>query len=255
MIAFQNHSLSYSYMGLFDRTGTWIHPTVTCDTYEIIFVTEGEVPLFEEENVFHLKKGDLLLLSPFMEHGGSQPVEGRTSFYWLHFQIDSLDGLSIPKQCTPDAIRTERRLKELMQCQERGDTTVAELILARFLLEDLAPIERKSKSAHEIAEYVRIHASEPLTVAKLAERFHYTPDYLCRLLRSEFGMGAKELIVEKRLAYIQSLLLNTNDSVKEIAYRCGFEDENIFIKFFKYHEQRTPTEFRNEFFRIHMNTR
>ena len=39
---------SFSNMGLFDSETEWIHPTISVQTYEIIFVVEGEVNLFED---------------------------------------------------------------------------------------------------------------------------------------------------------------------------------------------------------------
>ena len=255
MITIQNTSLSFSNMGLFDTSNEWIHPTVTVETYELIFVTDGSVPIREGNTVYRLKQGDMLLLYPHIEHGGVEISHSHTAFYWLHFRTDDISAFPFPKHSTPDAHRTERVMKDMMQCQQKGMPTVAELILGRLLLESTSPVERKNKTAHEIAEYIRIHASHPLSVTEVASRFGYAPDHLSRILRTEFGMSAKALIVEKRLSYIESLLLNTNEPVKEIAYLCGFEDENIFIKFFKYHKHQTPTEFRNEFFRIHMNSR
>ena len=253
MILCNETSLSFVTIGLFDRWETWIHPTIAVETYELIFVTEGQVHIREGEKVYHLEQGDLLLLDPFVEHGGTETSEGHTAFYWLHFHAENMGAFAFPKQSRPDFVRVLRVMKELMQCREQDQKTVAELILGRFLLEGVRPVVRKSKLAHEIAEYIRIHASSPLTVEEVATHFGYAPDHVSRVLRAEFGKSAKTVILEKRLALIESRLLNTNDTVKEIAAECGFEDENIFVKFFKYHERVTPTQFRNEFFGVHMN--
>lgn len=253
MILRDNTHLHFIHMGLFERTGEWIHPITTIDSYEIIYVLDGKVHIREGETQYHLEKGEMLLLSPNVEHGGTEISCGRTSFYWLHFLTDTPEAFAIPKRSTPEPRHTERVMKEVMQSQQRVDPTMAELILARWLLEGDRPVERRSKRAHEIAEYVRIHAHHPLSVEEVAAHFGYAPDHLSRILRQEFGMGAKAFMIEKRLEYIESILLNTNEPIKEVASRCGFEDENIFVKFFKYHEGITPTEFRNGFFRVYMN--
>ena len=75
------------------------------------------------------------------------------------------------------------------------------------------------------------------------------------MYKREYGYDIKSGIIKQRLAYIESLLINTDYSVKEIAAMCGFDDENNFVKFFKYHEHTTPTLFRNKFFYVHMNNR
>lgn len=255
MILRDNTHLHFIHMGLFERTGDWIHPTVTIDSYEIIYVLDGDVHIREGDTAYHLKKGDMLLLSPDVEHGGIHISHGHTSFYWLHYVTDTPKAFAIPKHSTPEARHTERVMIEIMQHQQRGDASMADLLLAQWLLEANRPAERRSKRAHEIAEYIRIHAHHPLSVEEVADRFGYAPDHISRILRQEFGVGAKAMIVEKRLEYIENILLNTNEPVKDVARRCGFEDENIFAKFFKYHEGITPTEFRDGFFRVYMNNR
>ena len=254
MIKINDVSLCFCNMGLFDTQDEWIHPTVTVDTHELILVVEGTVNIREGDTEYSLKKGDMIVLCPGIEHGGTQISHTHTAFYWLHFSTDDLSRFGVPKASTPSAARAERYMKDIMQCQMRGEGHVAELVLARFLFECASTVERHGKAAYEIDEYIRANSQKSITVADVACRFGYAPDHVSRILRAEFGRSAKELIVEKRLAYVENQLLNTNESIKAVALRCGFEDENAFVKFFKYHEHTTPTDFRNEYFRIHMNT-
>jgi len=51
----------------------------------------------------------------------------------------------------------------------------------------------------------------------------------------------------------KNLLISTNYSVKQIAFMLDYKEENLFIKFFKYHERVSPTNFRNTYFNTHMN--
>ncbi len=254
MITVNGTSLCFCNMGLFDTQSEWIHPTVTVSTHELILVVEGVVNIREGETEYSLKKGDMLLLSPDVEHGGTAASTTHTAFYWLHFSTSDITKFGINKKSSPSMARAERTMKDIMQCQLRSESHVAELILARFLFECATTVERRGKAAYEIDEYIRANSQRKLTVSDIACRFGFASDHVSRILRTEFGRSAKELIVEKRLAYVENQLLNTNDSVKSVALRCGFDDENAFVKFFKYHEHITPTEFRNEYFRIHMNT-
>ena len=253
MLTIDQTTLRFSNMGLFDSDVDWIHPTVTIDSFELIYVVAGEIFLREEDTNYHLKKGELLLLDAGKEHGGTQLSHGRTSFYWLHFYTNDIHTIAPQKQSTPpqNAVYT---FQELMHLQET-DHTLAELVLARFLKESNVKREYGNRTAHEIAEFIRIHSNRPLTVTEIAQRFGYSPDHLSRLLRRDFGYDTKTAIVKKRLEYIESLLINTDHSVKELAAQCGFEDENKFVKFFKYHKKITPSQYRNRYFYVHMNTK
>ena len=255
MISIDGNNLSFVHMGLFDRIGEWIHPTVTLETYELIFVLDGVVEIFEGTDKYIINKGQMIVLYPNVEHGGIRESFGHTSFYWLHFKSDDFDSLRLPKISAPDPIRMGKNFREIMQFNQSGNRILAEITLARLLIDRSDRIERKSKIAHEISEYIRINSYRNITVEELSSKFGYDRDHISRILKSEFGINSKTMIVDKRLSYIESLLMNTNDTIKEISQKCGFEDENLFLKFFKYHEGKTPTQYRDEFFRVHMNAK
>ena len=254
MITINGMALSYSNMGLFDSDREWIHPTITTDTYEIIYVVEGEVHIREGETHYDLTKGDMLLLEPGIEHGGTKISLGRTSFYWLHYYCPDPTGLSLAKRSVPDEAMALRALGELMHLQH-ASPVVAELAFARFLMECGREAEYGNKRAYEIAAYMRANSRFPLSVVDVAQRFGYSADHLSRMFKKEFGYDAKTAIVKNRLEYIESKLLNSEYSIKEIAAQCGFEDENAFVKFFKYHTKTTPTLYRNKYFHVHMNSK
>lgn len=252
MITINDVTLEYSNMGLFDSETPWLHPTVTVSTYELILVTAGEVHIREGNETYHLKKGDLLRLDKNVEHGGSQLSTGYTAFYWLHFSCNDIEKSGTPKLVATDLPLVERTMKEIMHLQNRSKT-LAELTLAKFLLSFSDLPEQKNKFAYEIAEFIRIHRDKPLSVQTVAQRFGYTPDHLARLLKKEFGKDTQSLILQRRLEYLESLLVNTDYSIKEIAETTGFDNANCFVKFFKYHTNTTPTAFRHRYFRTHMN--
>ncbi|MBQ9773218.1 MAG: helix-turn-helix transcriptional regulator [Clostridia bacterium] len=245
--------LQFSSIGRFETYAEWIHPCVTVDTYELILVLAGDVKIYEGERQFCAHPGQMLLLEPGVEHGGYERNVGHTAFYWLHFSTNEIAAWGIPKLETAPH-NAEKALRELMHLWQT-QKSLAEITLAKFLLENRAGAEYKNKLAYEVREYVRVHARESLRVDAVARHFGYSADHLSRLFRREFGYDLKEGIVRQRLAYAESLLINTDYSVKEIAATCGFEDENLFVKFFKYHEKITPVMYRNRFFGIHMNNR
>lgn len=243
--------LKFEAIGLFDTRAAWTHPSVTIETWELIYVLAGDVCMYEGDTRYTVRPGEMLLLEPGIEHGGFATNEGHTSFYWLHFFTNDISAWKIPKH---EALKSgeERVFRELMhmwQVQKR----LTELTLAKFFLESGMVRECRGKAIHEVREYIRIHAREAVRVEDVAAVFGYSADHLSRLYKSEFGCDLKEGITRQRLLYAESLLLNTDASVKEIAALSGFEDGNAFVKFFKYHRHLTPTQYRNRFFHVHMN--
>lgn len=248
-------SLSFSSMGLFRTDEPWTHPVITVDSYEliyVIYVLENDVLIYEGDARCRVAPGELLMLSPHREHGGyGEKNRGTTSFYWLHFYTPDITAWQLPVKRKMPA-DTEKELREILHFS-LTDVRLAELELARFLIQASAERECGSRTAYELREYLRLNASRPLTVAEVAAHFGYSCDHLSRLYRREFGCDLKRGIVGARLRHIEALLLNTDYPLKTIAHMCGFGDENALVKFFGYHEGISPTSYRSRFFRVHRN--
>lgn len=69
--------------------------------------------------------------------------------------------------------------------------------------------------------------------------------YLSDLLRTETGKSAKDHIYRYLLDKAKTALLNSSESVSQVAYRLGFEYPQHFSKLFKTKTGMSPTEYRN----------
>jgi AraC-like DNA-binding protein len=82
-------------------------------------------------------------------------------------------------------------------------------------------------------------------VKYLAETVHLSPGYLGDLLKKETGMNAQEHIHHVVIEHAKNTLLNTDQSVSEIAFDLGFEYPQYFSRLFKQKTGTTPLKFRN----------
>ncbi len=83
------------------------------------------------------------------------------------------------------------------------------------------------------------------TVQNCAEQVNLSPNYLSDLLKKETGKTAQEHIHLMMIEKAKSLLVNSSQSVKEIAYNLGFEYPHYFSRIFKSKTGQTPVAFRN----------
>ena len=98
-----------------------------------------------------------------------------------------------------------------------------------------------------VRAWLRANAYEDVTVAGVAERFHYTPSYLTLLYRRVFGIGVAEQIVEYRIDRARELLSSTTSPVTDIAAEVGYDDPKYFMRVFKRRTGLTPTQYREAF--------
>jgi len=82
------------------------------------------------------------------------------------------------------------------------------------------------------------------TVKHCAEEMHLSPNYFSDLLKSETGKNTQEHIHYYLLEKAKTLLVNTNNTIDEIAYELGFQYPQSFSKLFKKKIGITPTIFR-----------
>ncbi|MBQ2841018.1 MAG: AraC family transcriptional regulator [Oscillospiraceae bacterium] len=255
-------NLQYVSAGLFSTSQQWIHPRRIIDSYEIIYVTRGNVHIEEDGVEYSLKSGDVLLLRPGVLHTGSRMSEGEVEFFWVHFITDDIDYFCLDKVTSA---RGEYITLNLFRGLLHIANTVSMPEYARDLscgsiIAHLASMGNGKEAASttvfsKISEWVRMNIRQNMKVRDIAEMFGYNKTYISRLFKKHSGLTLKDYIDKERINCAKELLLTTDTSVKDIAYELGFGDENLFVKFFKYHEKMSPTNFRNMYFKIHMNNK
>ena len=72
-----------------------------------------------------------------------------------------------------------------------------------------------------------------------------SPNYLSDLLKKETGRNAQEHIHFYVIEKAKTNLLNSNNSLSQLAYDLGFDYPQHFSKLFKIKTGMSPTEYRN----------
>lgn len=81
-------------------------------------------------------------------------------------------------------------------------------------------------------------------VRSYAERLLVTPKYLSAVCKEKSGRTALDLITEVSVRNIRYYLLQTDLSVKEIAFKMDFPDVSFFCKYTRKHLGQSPLEYR-----------
>ena len=82
------------------------------------------------------------------------------------------------------------------------------------------------------------------SVNYFAELAHLSPNYLSDLLKKETGKNIKEHINDTIINKAKTMLLNSSDSVSEIAYDLGFNYPHYFSRMFKSQTGFSPAKYR-----------
>lgn len=81
--------------------------------------------------------------------------------------------------------------------------------------------------------YLNKNASQQIVRWKLADTVHVSEDYLTRIFHKEIGLSLWEYLNRYRIYLATKMLLETNDTIYEIAEKSGFQDQAYFCRVFK----------------------
>jgi len=82
------------------------------------------------------------------------------------------------------------------------------------------------------------------TVAYFADKCCYSVGYFGELIKTEVGRTAQDFIADHIMKAAKELLSDETLNVTQVSMRLGFEYPQHFIRFFKRHTGKTPTEYR-----------
>jgi AraC family L-rhamnose operon transcriptional activator RhaR len=85
------------------------------------------------------------------------------------------------------------------------------------------------------------------TLTELATALHVTSGHLVRLFKSATGLPPIAYLNRHRVEIAASLLLHTDQPIKDIAESVGWPDQNLFARRFKAHFGLSATTYRTRF--------
>ena len=109
--------------------------------------------------------------------------------------------------------------------------------------EPLLPVENQTETVEAV---LFNRYKEKLSLNDLAAALCVSPRQASRIVKKRYGVTFSELLRNERMRRAGELLLQTDRSVSQVAFSCGFENENYFFVQFKEIYGVTPAEFRKK---------
>lgn len=233
-------------------------------SYLLLEVDDGSGTITIEGQVFHLMKGDSVLINCEKPYEHASDEKDLWSLSWVHFNGIPMSEYFelISKYChgTP-VFRFELKIDELVDellaiLKENNfeNELKASEILQQFLNKLVKKVMISDSRSGEIDwNYVREEMNQ-LAVEEQNE----TEKYLNRILeeyaisraelfdgfKNKFGIGIDNYIEQRKLTIAKEKLRFTTLSEEEVAKSIGISDSQKFIELFNKHENSSPSEYR-----------
>jgi AraC-like DNA-binding protein len=91
-----------------------------------------------------------------------------------------------------------------------------------------------------------IESGSLCTIGDLAQEFRLSASHLQHLFKAQTGSRLGQRLVEQRLHRAALLLLQSNMSVKEVAYAVGYKHPPSFVRAFERFFEQAPGHYRQE---------
>lgn len=230
----------------------------------IIFTLIGSVKIESANKKITLDKDDFYILSKTEKYRLSTNSKSKVFYFTLDYFVknDNEDfiyafkGDSIYKPRASDAdlvyylkqlllSRTVQKNSSYTSIYKHYFSLIA--ILENYYQIEIRNLESKSikDQIEDIKFYIDNNFEKEIRLVDLANQLFVTEQYLSRIFKEQTGIGISEYLIRSRLAKVRQLLLETEESVTDIAFSAGFSNINSFNRIFKKYQGMTPSEYRH----------
>lgn len=244
------------------------------DFYEIYMLLRGSVSYTVENRIFHMRAGDLMLISPLELHqarvdSNDEPYE-RIVLWVDRGYLESLSSphtsltrcfdttipghtnlLRLPGATGAPLRTTVDKLCALKASKDYGSDLLAQSALVELLVGlnraaadrgDARPVGTSDQVVDAVLHYINEHYSEPLTLDQLSEKFFISKYHLLRKFDAQVGTTVHRYILQKRLLNAKQLLAG-GLAPSEVCTYCGFGDYANFYRAFRAEYGTTPRQY------------
>lgn len=248
--------------------------------FEIVYVEKGSGYQCINQHEFEFKEGNIFLLPPLDCH--SFKIAELSRFYFIRFtdhyflKDDGLTDynawfdkiayiLANYNKVPGDIISSDserqfiiNNIKAIYQEYQVSDAysesiiagTVASIlnILARSIEKKYVDQANEIDNRFgEVLRYINTHIinNEMLRIPVLAEKFGISKSYFSEYFKKKAGLSLAEYVLKSKLRIVETKVMHTDLSLKEIAYQLNFTDSSHLARSFKKANGMTVKEFKN----------
>ncbi|HYD92141.1 MAG TPA: AraC family transcriptional regulator [Flavobacterium sp.] len=110
-----------------------------------------------------------------------------------------------------------------------------------------AELSYNSRRIERAIEYMNQSFQKQITLTEVSRLANMTDASFSRFFKARTGITFMDSLLEMRLGHASRLLIDTTQSIAEVAYNCGFNNISNFNRLFKKKKGCTPKEFRENY--------
>ncbi len=242
--------------------------------YEFFYLKAGSCRYMTEGRIYHLEAGNMFIVHPGDRHSTSYQGKVPCERIVIYFKRELIDGEWWKEHADTDAFMgsscklsfslkakavIERTLRAMLSENNMPDGYTSEILLL-FMKQFLIDLVRRGtvmndfvrsndsfgRDIEAVIRYISENYAKPITLEEAAESINLAPTYFSRKFKSVTGSNFRDFVINIRIRQASQMLLTTDDSVTEIAQKCGFNSANYFKDCFRRTVGLSPTQFKKQ---------
>ncbi|NOU76494.1 helix-turn-helix domain-containing protein [Paenibacillus sp. LMG 31458] len=230
--------------------------------WAIVYIAGGKGSYQVDDGaVQHIESGSLFFLRPGAVYNYGPDADGYWDEYYFTFEgsriaewLSSwLTHVDLAKQVGHEDAAQHNRIERIFILMESGipdnidrAALLLESLLFEFILKDQVPAETtKTQQLIDLMADLGDSLFQPFDAAVIAKRHHISLSTLRRIVSEYTGYPLGAYIHRLKMAAAKNILLNSDDTVKEIADSLGYKDVFYFSRLFKKYVGVSPLIYRN----------
>jgi AraC-like DNA-binding protein len=241
------------------------------DILELILISDGYGVHIIKGKKYYTEKGDLLIFNSGTIHDESPVTNLNLSIYTCALTDLQLPGLpanhlisstQTPVLKTGSHFAQVQQLLQLMYDYITQKNYHAEeftnyllrafLILINGLIQNIiaTDIPEENQLAQQIKTYIDTYCMDDLTLNTLSADLHISTYYIVHIFKKVYGYTPIQYAMRRRIGEAQTLLIDTNLNITDIATKVGYNSPNYFTGIFTKITGVTPRKYRELYHKI-----
>ncbi len=244
---------------------------------EIIMPLEDEYTIIINEQEYKLRTNDILIIPPGEIHGIKAPKTGCRVVIQFNGTLlnDLKEFKSVFQMFRPFVIATPENMPDI---HKNLNSLIMDIIseyfsdmpfwvassyalLIRFFTilarkctttSNNTSIMTKNRKQHEyidcffyVCQYINEHCTENLSIDDIAKIAGFSKYHFTRLFKQIMNVTCYEYLLNRRLVYAEQLLLETDNTIMQVAMKSGFSSLATFNRVFRAKNHCTPSEYKD----------
>jgi len=230
---------------------------------EVLLINSGKGTIIIDKETFQAKRGDVIVYNAGKNHAETSSPDDPLETLFLGAENIAVSGLpentllvegENPIISTGDDFpllqfyfsSLIRESQNEQHYTKETTESLTRLILVSLLR--LLPSEEKNlqNNSHyfQAKRYIDEYCVQIRSIGDICKPLHISNYYLIHIFRRYGDISPMQYVTKKRMELAKSLLVHTDLSIRDIALRCGYDNDYYFYRVFKKYTEKTPAKYR-----------